>query len=198
MMELGFVEERVSWLIDFTLSLGGYGVFVAMVLESSILPIPSEAILVTAGLLGIDPITVGFAGGLGSTVGAGLGYYIGKGGRRVFHKYGRYILVSERSISNAEAWFKRWGGWAILISRLLPIIPFKIFSIAAGLLGMNYRIFLILTLVGSIPRCLVLAWIGSVAVKASYDILWVSGLLILLIAVIYRITRGSSGSPFRK
>ncbi|MBS7650009.1 MAG: DedA family protein [Candidatus Bathyarchaeia archaeon] len=198
MMKLGFIEEYLSWIIDFTLSLGGYGVFAAMVLESSILPIPSEAILVTAGLLGIDPITSGFAGGLGSTVGAGLGYYIGKSGRSALYKYGKYILVSERSVSSAESWFKKWGGWAILISRLIPIIPFKVFSIAAGLLRMNYRTFLVLTLIGSIPRCLMLAWVGNMAVKASYDLLLVSALLILLILVSCWIIKRSGRRIFKE
>ncbi|MGQ9638980.1 MAG: DedA family protein [Candidatus Bathyarchaeia archaeon] len=186
---MGLADEHISWILDLTLSWGVYGVFIAMILESSILPIPSEAIMVTAGLLGMDPLTVGFAGGLGSTLGAGLGYQIGRRGRSILDRYGKYILVSGRSISQAENWFNRWGGWTVLLSRLIPIIPFKVFSIAAGLLGMNYKLFLLLTLAGSIPRCLILAWIGSIALRVSYDSLLTLGMLILLIMVGHRIVR---------
>ncbi|PIO05780.1 hypothetical protein COT29_04280, partial [Candidatus Micrarchaeota archaeon CG08_land_8_20_14_0_20_59_11] len=47
---------------------GGLGILVGMFLESSIVPIPSEAILVTAGLLGFDPLTVAVYGTIGSTL----------------------------------------------------------------------------------------------------------------------------------
>ncbi len=142
-----------------------------MALESSILPIPSEAVLVTAGLAGIDPVTVGISGGAGSTVGASLGYLIGREGRSVVDRYGKYTLVTESSIVRGENWFKRWGNWTILLSRLIPFVPYKVFSIVAGLLRMDYRPFLLLTLAGSVPRCFLLAWLGNMIIQAEYQIL---------------------------
>jgi membrane protein DedA with SNARE-associated domain len=80
-MTLSVLEDFASWILGAISDWGGYGVFIVMILESSIVPIPSELVLVTAGLAGIDPSVVGLAGGAGSTIGAAAGYLIGKGGR---------------------------------------------------------------------------------------------------------------------
>ncbi|MEM4251536.1 MAG: DedA family protein [Candidatus Bathyarchaeia archaeon] len=178
----GVLEDLASWTLDIIADWGGYGVFIAMILEASIVPIPSELVLVTAGLAGINPSFVGLAGGAGSTIGAAAGYLIGKEGRGAVDKYGKYLLVTTGRISQAEKWFQRWGNWAILASRLVPFIPYKVFSITAGLLRMNYRAFLILTLVGSVPRCYLLAWLGRTIVQAEYEILAAFGAAIIAAA----------------
>ncbi|PIY91503.1 hypothetical protein COY71_02820, partial [Candidatus Micrarchaeota archaeon CG_4_10_14_0_8_um_filter_60_7] len=86
-LEAFFTQTVLAWIV----SMGGFGVLLGMFLESSIVPIPSEAILVTAGLIGIDPITVTIWGSIGSTLGAIVGYYIGKkGGRPIIDKIGPY------------------------------------------------------------------------------------------------------------
>ncbi|MBS7623852.1 DedA family protein [Candidatus Bathyarchaeota archaeon] len=156
-----------------------------MILESSIVPVPSELVLVTAGLAGMNPSVVGLAGGAGSTIGAAAGYLIGREGRIAVDKYGKYFLATSSRISRAEGWFRRWGNWAILASRLAPFIPYKVFSITAGLLKMNYRVFLTLTLVGSIPRCYLLAWLGRAVVQAEYWILAAFGAAIIAAATAY-------------
>jgi len=182
---LGLLEDFVSWILGLIADWGGYGVFVGMILESSILPVPSEIILVTAGLAGINPLVVGVAGGAGSTIGAAVGYLIGKEGRIAVDKYGKYFLVTGNRLSQAENWFKRWGNWTILVSRLVPFIPYKVFSIAAGLLRMSYKAFLIFTLVGSVPRCFLLAWLGNMIIQSEYEILAAVGAAVLVAAAAY-------------
>ena len=72
------------------LNLGPFGIFIGMFLESSILPIPSEAILVAAGAIGFSIFDITLFGGLGSTAGAIVGYYIGRyGGRPLLNRYGK-------------------------------------------------------------------------------------------------------------
>lgn len=182
---MGFLEDFVSWILGLIADWGGYGVFIGMILESSIIPVPSEIILVTAGLAGINPLVVGVAGGAGSTIGAAVGYLIGKEGRIAVDKYGKYFFVTGDRISQAENWFKRWGNWTILVSRLVPFIPYKVFSIAAGLLRMSYKAFLVLTLAGSVPRCFLLAWLGNMIIQAEYEILAAVGVAVLVVAVAY-------------
>lgn len=182
---MGFLEDFVSWILGLIADWGGYGVFIGMILESSIIPVPSEIILVTAGLAGINPLVVGVAGGAGSTIGAAVGYLIGKEGRIAVDKYGKYFFVTGDRISQAENWFKRWGNWTILVSRLVPFIPYKVFSIAAGLLRMSYKAFLVLTLAGSVPRCFLLAWLGNMISQAEYEILAAVGVAVLVVAVAY-------------
>jgi len=140
---------------------GGLGILVGMFLESSIVPIPSEAILVTAGLLGFDPLTVAIYGTVGSTLGAIVGYFIGKkGGRPIIDVVGPYLFITQEKVLAAEKKFKEWGGWTVFVSRLIPFIPYKVFSITSGILKYDFKQFVFFTFVGSFPRCFLLAWIG--------------------------------------
>ena len=98
---------------------------------------------------------------LGSIASYALGYY---GGRPLLVKYGRYILVCEEDLENAEHWFARWGDWAAFISRLLPIVRTFI-SFPAGVVKVPLVRFTVLTFVGSFIWCGALAaagyWFGS-------------------------------------
>ncbi len=157
-IELFFLNTVTALLTSY----GGFGVLIGMFLESSIVPIPSEVVLVTAGALGIDLWTITIYGTIGSTLGAIVGYYIGlKGGRPVIDKYGKYLLVTPARVEKAEKKFNEWGKWTILISRLIPFIPYKVFSITSGVLKFDFKNFVVFTFIGSIPRTFLLAWIGA-------------------------------------
>ncbi len=167
------------------LNTGPIGIFTGMVLESSIVPIPSEAILISASFLGYTPLEIAIWGGLGSTVGGVIGYHIGKwGGRPVLDKYGKYIFITPEKLDAIENWFKRWGNFAVLVGRLIPIIPFKIFSITAGIARMNLRDFTLFTLIGSIPRAFLLAWIGYKLVQIGSWPVTIAALLGLILLTI--------------
>ncbi len=143
-------------------SYGGFGVLIGMFLESSIVPIPSELILVSAGYFGIDIWMVTVYGTIGSTLGAMVGYAIGKyGGRPIVDKVGPYLLVTPDKVAKAEKKFNEWGSYTILIARLIPFIPFKVFSITSGLLKYDFKQFVLWTFIGTIPRALILAWLGT-------------------------------------
>ena len=151
--------ETIQQLI---LSLGPFGIFVGMFLESSILPIPSEVVLVAAGALGFSIFDITLFGGLGSVAGAIVGYYLGKyGGRPFLDRYGRFFLIDSNKLKFVENWFKRWGGYSVLVSRLIPFIPYKVFSITSGIAKMNFTSFVVFTLIGSIPRAFILGYFGS-------------------------------------
>lgn len=163
----------------FALGLGPLGIFIGMALESSIIPIPSEAILVTAGLLGYSPVTVAIWGGLGSTFGSIFGYGIGKyGGRPLIRKFGKYVFVKEDNLTVLEGWFKRWGGLVVLIGRLIPFIPYKIFSIASGIAKMDFKGFMIFTFIGSIPRAFLFSYFGKELLKIKSPVVIIVALVI--------------------
>src|SRR3989338_5045864 len=142
-------------------SYGGLGIAAGMFLESSFIPIPSELILVTAGLF-FDPVTVAIWGTIGSTLGAMVGYYIGfHGGRPIIDKVGPYLFITPERVEKAEKKFKEWGAATVFVSRLIPFIPFKVFSITSGILKFNFPAFVLMTFLGTIPRAFILAWIGN-------------------------------------
>ncbi len=145
---------------------GDLGVFLAMFLESSIVPIPSEAILISAGAIGVPLIAILIFGSLGSTLGAMVGYALGRyAAMPVLLKFGKFILIKPHHIYKAEEFARKYGTTSVLIGRVLPIVPFKVFSIAAGITRLPFLPFVFCTLVGVLPRILILAIFGSAIIK---------------------------------
>jgi uncharacterized membrane protein YdjX (TVP38/TMEM64 family) len=56
----------------------------------------------------------------------------------------------------------------IFLLRALPIVPLSLISAAAGVLRVPMMKFTIWTLVGSIPRCLILGYLGYLT-RESYE-----------------------------
>jgi uncharacterized membrane protein YdjX (TVP38/TMEM64 family) len=106
-------------------------------------------------------------GAAGSIVGGVLSFYISKkGGRGLAIR-----LVGEKGIHFADNWFNRWGGWAVLLGRFVPFIPFDAISYSAGLTTMKLKNFLIPTIIGTIPRTLFYTSLGTYFGLTFQDIL---------------------------
>ena len=144
------------------------GVVALMAIESACIPLPSELIMPLAGWMLIKeqflPVTytllAGVYGALGCVIGSVIAYGIGMwGGRPFLEKYGRYILISRHDLDLADRWFKKWGDWAIFVSRLLPVVRTFI-SLPAGIARMHFAKFLIYTFLGSFIWCAGLAYGG--------------------------------------
>ncbi len=156
------------------------GLFLAMFLESSIVPIPSEVVVIGAGAIGIPVLSIVIFGSLGSTFGAMVGYLLGRyAAMPVIIKFGKYILIKPHHIHRAEAFAKKYGVPGVLLGRMLPVVPFKVFSIAAGITNMSVVPFLVCTLIGVVPRMYVLAVFGSLLLKYKKP-----ALVIILAAVL--------------
>jgi len=155
-----------SDLIGLIKKCGDLGVFFAMFLESSIVPIPSEVIIIGAGTIGIPMASIMIFGSLGATLGATVGYALGRyGAMPLILKFGRFILIKPHHIYKAEAFAKKYGTSSVFIGRLLPVVPFKVFSIAAGMTGIPFIGFVVCTLLGVLPRIYLLALFGSSIIK---------------------------------
>jgi membrane protein DedA with SNARE-associated domain len=91
-----------------------------------------------------------------------VSYALGAGGGRpLIQRYGRWIMVTEEDLANADKWFARWGDWAAFFSRLMPIVRTFI-SFPAGVVRINFWRFMLFTFVGSFIWCGLLAWGGYV------------------------------------
>ncbi len=133
------------------------GVVILMALETVIFLIPSEAVMTLAGWMlvkdrGLGPewiVFAGLLGGLGSTLGSIFLYYVGRlGGRPLLDRFGRYFFVTPDDIEQAERFFRRWGTWAVLFGRMVPLVRTFV-SLPAGTTRMDIRAFTIYTFVGS-------------------------------------------------
>ena len=95
-------------------------------------------------------LTIGFAT-LGSIVGAIAGYVIGAwGGRPLLDRYGRYVGIGPDDLGRAERWFERWGTWAVLLGRMVPLVRTFV-SYPAGISRMRFGRFVVFSTLGSIP-----------------------------------------------
>ena len=172
-------------VMNLVTSLGDLGVFVGMFLESSIVPIPSEVIIIGAGAMGVSASSILIFGSLGATLGSIVGYALGRyAAMPVILKYGRFILIKPHHIAKAEAFAKKYGGWSVLMGRVLPIVPFKVFSIAAGITRIPFPVFITCTLIGVVPRIFLLTVFGMALVKYTKpSLLIVAGIILIFVAV---------------
>jgi membrane protein DedA with SNARE-associated domain len=155
---------------------GGYlGIIVLMAMESSIFPVPSEVVIPPAAFLAaqgkLNLTGVILAGTLGSYLGAAITYWISRLiGRPLIARYGRYVLVPESKLEQAERWLARYEAGGVFFARLLPVVRHLI-SIPAGLVRMRFSTFSLMTIVGSGIWCWVLAYLGQKAYRTQPDLL---------------------------
>jgi len=167
------------WLADTILALGYPGILVLMAIESSVLPLPSELVMPPAGYLAAKGQMNGtlavVAGTLGSILGAlvnyGLALYVGE---PLLRRYGKYVLISSRSLDRTEAFFRRHGEISTLIGRLLPVIRHLI-SIPAGVSRMPLAKFVGFTALGAGIWCAILTYLGWLIGKHGQQVETVIG-----------------------
>jgi membrane protein DedA with SNARE-associated domain len=152
------------WLADTILRLGYPGILVLMAIESSVLPLPSELVMPPAGYLAakgqMNGVLAVGVGTLGSVIGALVNYALALFvGEPLLRKYGKYVLVSARSLDRTEAFFRRHGEISTLIGRLLPVVRHLI-SIPAGVSRMSLGRFIFFTALGAGLWCGILTYLG--------------------------------------
>lgn len=140
-----------------------------MVIESSFIPFPSEAVIPFAaykaaqGELNIYGVVI--SGTAGALTGAYINYFLALYlGRPLVYKlagskFGRIILLSREKIMHAENYFLRNGKSSTFIGRLVPAVR-QLISIPAGLSGMRLSDFTFYTVAGAGIWNLILALIG--------------------------------------
>jgi membrane protein YqaA with SNARE-associated domain len=141
LMEMPKVRIRLPhWLQGIVASAGGLGLFLIAFLDSSVLtfPVINDLLLIelSLGRPARMPYYAAMAT-IGSVSGCLLLYFLArKGGEAMFHKH-----AGPRA-RHIHRWINRNGLVSIVVTALLPPpIPFKVFVIAAGALGMPVRPF---------------------------------------------------------
>jgi len=147
------LERFLTWLVDTIGALGYPGIAVLMAIESSVVPLPSEAVMPPAGyLVAMGRMNAALAMGaciVGGLVGSYANYWVASHvGRWFFVRYGRWVLVSERSLERSERFFQRHGPIAVFIARLFPVLRHLV-SIPAGIARMPVGRFFLYTGVGA-------------------------------------------------
>ena len=158
------LSSIINFIVETVSSLGYFGIFIMMFLESSFFPFPSEVVMIPAGYLAskgeMNIYLVLLFGILGSLAGALFNYYFAiKLGRAFLLRYGKYILVSEETILKMEEFFKNHGHISTFSGRLIPGVR-QYISLPAGLARMNIFIFSLYTSLGAGIWVLILTILG--------------------------------------
>ena len=121
----------------------GWWLFALAFAESSFFPIPPDVLLITLGVATPErAIWYGVVCSLGSILGGMFGYGIGLwGGRPLMYK-----MFSASKIHAVERLYDRYNAWATGIAGLTPI-PYKVFTISGGAFKINFKIFLLASIV---------------------------------------------------
>ncbi|OUM86081.1 MAG: alkaline phosphatase [Bacillus thermozeamaize] len=146
------------WILAFLERFGYLGVFLLIALENVFPPIPSEVILTFGGFMttytGLTVPGVVAAATAGSLVGAVILYGIGRlldadRLERLVARWGHVLRVRPADIQRADAWFKKYGYWAVFVGRMIPLVR-SLISIPAGMSRMNFWVFLFFTAAGTV------------------------------------------------
>ncbi|MEM5799279.1 MAG: VTT domain-containing protein [Candidatus Aenigmatarchaeota archaeon] len=142
------------------LSTYGYiGIFLLMILQTILVVIPSEAVITLSGALGLDTRKVIAIGTFGLLAGATIAFFISRYfGRRFVIK-----ILGKEWINEVDKWINEHGTKAILIARIVPMIPFDLISYVSGLTRMGFKEYIIATIIGMIPRVIFLVYLGGTA-----------------------------------
>jgi len=131
--------------------------------------LPGDSLVFVAGLIcGTEPhlmeisiVTLTASLSLAAIAGNLVGYYFGKGvGNALFTKDDN-LIFKKRYVDITKAFYERHGGKSLILGRFLPII--RTFApILAGIIRMDFKIFLLHSVTGAI------LWIGSLSILGYY------------------------------
>jgi membrane protein DedA with SNARE-associated domain len=190
------LQQLATFVTGIVRDLGYPGLFALIMLESTLVPIPSELVMPFAGALAASgefslPVVLAINSSA-ALLGSGICYWIGAaGGKPLLLRYGPYVFVRRKDIERTEAYFARHGRATILVGRFLPVIR-HIISIPAGIARMPLVPFFTQTFIGSTIWGTVLIFIGyelgarwdSVASELKHVDMLIGGAIVLVLVAV--------------
>lgn len=159
----------MNWITSLLGNLNYGTIFLLMLLESTVIPVPSELVVSPAAYHAaggnLDIWLVVLFATLGADIGASINYAAGYWlGRPIIYKFansrwGHLCLLNQEKVEKSEKYFYDHGVVATLTGRLIPGIRHLI-SIPAGLSKMHYWKFLLYTTIGAGAWHSILAILG--------------------------------------
>ncbi len=137
--------------------LEGYlGLFLVAFLAATLLPAYSEVLFVGLLAAGYDPVALWAWATAGNTLGAAVNWLLG---RYLLHYQDRsWFPFKPDTLGLAQGWFQRYGVWSLLLS-WAPIVGDTL-TFIAGLMGVRFTLFLLLTALGKGTRyAILLGWV---------------------------------------
>ena len=170
-------------LLNFALDHLNYGwICFLMLLESTVIPVPSELVVAPAAFNAAERtlniwLVILFAtigADCGASINYAAGYYLGRPLIYKFanSKWGKLCLLNQKKVEQAEKYFDDNGAVATITGRLVVGVRHLI-SIPAGLARMNFWRFLLFTTIGAgIWNCILAAlgwWMHSFVTREELN-----------------------------
>jgi uncharacterized membrane protein YdjX (TVP38/TMEM64 family) len=193
------VKKMISILILISIITAGFlekNVLIQTIKQGDIYAVLFSIVLVAITVFfPIVPFTVlgGIIGALFGAVKGGLISYTGAmAGTLIFFLVCRYgfkdwaqkKLKKYPKVQGYEEFLNRRSFLAILIARLIPVLPAPVFNSACGLSKVNWKVFFIASAIGKIPNILVLSFAGANAASNKWFSLSLYGSYMAIILLI--------------
>jgi membrane protein YqaA with SNARE-associated domain len=142
---MDIMRDLVAWTTSWANTpYGGVALFAIAFAESSFFPVPPDVLMIPLALAQTtNALFFAAAATSGSTLGGILGFFIGvKGGRPLLQR-----IFKPEKIALVQNHYRRYDVWAVGLAGFTPI-PYKLFSISAGALGLDCKRFVLASIVG--------------------------------------------------
>jgi membrane protein DedA with SNARE-associated domain len=175
------IQSITAMIMNLMQTHGSVTVFVGVIIESIIVPIPSPLIIMGAGAILIEPnlsytnvflpilLKIVLPGAVASTIGSffafGLAYW---GGKPLIERFRNFLGFDWDDVVRMEKVLLGRINLMIFLLRALPIVPLSLISGVAGVLRFPIRNFAVWTFLGSLPRCLILGYLGYLT-RGTYE-----------------------------
>jgi membrane protein DedA with SNARE-associated domain len=184
------VHEFTAFILNLVHHAGYAGLFVAMTLANIGAPVGSEVVLPAAGLAAqqgaLSSVWIAIAVAVFAELfGQSIAYAIGRfGGRPFVERFGKYVRFHHAQMEKVEAFFARYGAFAIFLCRFIPVIR-GIVGIPAGIAEMPLAVFYFWTFCGSLIFCGGLILAGNALGLHAHDVISsVQKYAVLIIALV--------------
>lgn len=163
---MDFIQQVIDWYMQNTSYLT---VFLLMLVESTVLPMPSELVIPPAAYLAakgdLNIFLVVLSGTSGALAGSLINYVVSYTlGRKIVYaladtRLAHMIFINREKVEKAEIFFVKNGKSSTLIGRLVPGVRHLI-SIPAGLAKMPLKTFMLWTFIGAGIWNIILSMLG--------------------------------------
>jgi membrane-associated protein len=190
---VSFLAPIFAALDPHTIVAAGYIVIAAIIFaECGLLVgffLPGDSLLFTAGFLasqhemGVGVVTLSIVCGVAAAVGPLVGYWYGKAlGPRLFNREDSFWF-HRKHLERAHGFYERHGGKALIIARFMPVV--RTFApVVAGMASMDYRRFVLYTVVGALLWAVGVTWagyfLGSLIPDASKYLEYIVALIVVV------------------
>ncbi len=139
------LQDLVAWTAGWAQTpFGMVALFAIALAESSFFPVPPDVLMIPLALAKTSQaLFFAAVATAGSTLGGILGYFIGaKGGRPLLQRF-----FKPDKVALVQNQYRRHDVWAVGLAGFTPI-PYKLFSISAGVFGLDLKRFALASTLG--------------------------------------------------